>query len=87
MVDQLDALVVIEADRTLVAHLGGRSPEVASVSPFGFQPSGYLRQIVHEVGDAYRVTIVGPADVRLALEREYVAIHRQPDRLRDLDLR
>jgi hypothetical protein len=41
----------------------------------------YLAHVVHEIGDRERVMIVGPTSVRLALEREYVAISHRPDRL------
>jgi hypothetical protein len=48
------------------------------------QPS-YLAQVVRVIGDRQRVVILGPSSVRLALEREYVALFRRPDRLVDVE--
>jgi hypothetical protein len=86
MTTHLDALVVLDDDRALVAHLGGAAPELAVIS-VGDASGRYLHRIIDEVGDAERVSIAGPGDLRLALEREYVAIRRRPDRLHDLELR
>jgi hypothetical protein len=48
------------------------------------EPS-YLAQVVRVIGDRQRVLILGPSSVRLALEREYVAIFQRPDRLVDVE--
>ena len=45
----------------------------------------YLAQVVRVIGDRQRVVILGPSSARLALEREYVAIFRRPDRLVDVE--
>jgi hypothetical protein len=45
----------------------------------------YLAQVVRVIGDRQRVVILGPGSVRLALEREYVAIFQRPDRLVDVE--
>jgi hypothetical protein len=45
----------------------------------------YLAQVVRVIDDRERVVILGPSSVRLALEREYVAIYRRPDRLVDVE--
>ena len=47
--------------------------------------ASYLARVVHAVGDRERVLILGPSAPRLALEREYVAIFRRPDRLIDME--
>ena len=47
--------------------------------------SSYLAQVVRVIGDRQRVVILGPSSDRLALEREYVAIFRRPDRLVDVE--
>ena len=47
--------------------------------------AAYLAQVVRVIGDRQRVVILGPSSVRLALEREYVAIFRRPDRLVDVE--
>jgi hypothetical protein len=47
--------------------------------------SEFLATVVRRLGDRERVMILGPGSTRLALEREYVAIHRRPDRLVDVE--
>jgi hypothetical protein len=52
----------------------------------GVEPElSYLAIVVHAIGDRERVLIMGPSSTRLALEREYVAIYRRPDRLVDVE--
>jgi hypothetical protein len=41
----------------------------------------YLARVVHEIGDRATVSVIGPSSVRLALEREFVAISHRPDRI------
>jgi len=41
----------------------------------------YLAHVVHEIGDRATVSIAGPSWIRLALEREFVAINHRPERL------
>ena len=45
----------------------------------------YLARVVHAIGDRDRVMIIGPNSARLALEREYVALARRPERIVDVD--
>jgi hypothetical protein len=45
----------------------------------------FLALVVRAIGDRERVVILGPGSARLALEREYVAIFRRPDRLVDVE--
>lgn len=45
----------------------------------------YLAQVVRAIGDRQRILILGPSSIRLALERDYVAIYRRPDRLIDVE--
>lgn len=47
--------------------------------------SSYLAKVVREIHDRQRVVILGPNPVRQALEREYVATFRGPDRLVDVE--
>ena len=47
--------------------------------------SSYLAQVVRVIGDRQRVVILGPSADRSALEREYVATFRRPDRLVDVE--
>jgi hypothetical protein len=45
--------------------------------------SGYLTDVVDALGGARRVVVVGPGDMRLDLEREFVAIGHHPERIAD----
>ena len=45
----------------------------------------YLAQVVRVIGDRQRVVILGQSSVRLALEREDVAVFKRPDRLVDVE--
>jgi hypothetical protein len=79
-----------------VVWINGRQAVVAAMSHDGnistcefsrgwlSQPA-YLAQVVRVIGDRQRVVILGPSSVRLALEREYVARFRRPDRLVDVE--
>ena len=52
----------------------------------GVEPeTSYLVRIVRVIGDRQRVLILGPSSPRLALEREYVAVFKRPDRLVDVE--
>ena len=79
-----------------VVWINGREASVVAVSRDGrvstFEISrgwlpepSYLAQVVRVIGDRPRVMILGPNSLRLALEREYVAIYRRPDRLVDVE--
>jgi hypothetical protein len=79
-----------------VVWIDGREAVVAAMSRDGIistceisrgwlPESSYLAQVVRVIGDRKRVVILGPGAVRLALEREYVAIFRGPDRLVDVE--
>ena len=79
-----------------VVWINGRQAVVAAMSHDGrvstceitrgslTEPS-YLAQVVRVIGDRQRVMILGPNFHRLALEREYVATFRRPDRLVDVE--
>lgn len=45
----------------------------------------FLAIVVRAIGNRERVLILGPGTMRLALEREYVARYRRPDRLVDVE--
>ena len=47
--------------------------------------AAFLATVVRRIGSRERVMILGPGSTRLALEREYVALHRRPDRLVDVE--
>jgi hypothetical protein len=84
------------ATPSAVVWLDGRQADVASMSADGnistcevtrgsMDQAAYLAQVVRAIGDRRRVMILGPSSVRLALEREYVAIFQRPDRLVDVE--
>jgi hypothetical protein len=80
------AVVWINGRHALVARLdpGGRTSTCTIERGLEPQPS-YLNLVIRAIGDRERVVILGPSSVRLALEREYVAIYQRPDRLVDVE--
>jgi len=76
------AVVWIDEDRAIVASTdpdGGIATE--KVERGEESETEFLAHVVHEIGDEPAVGIVGPSDVRIALEREYVTINHRPERL------
>jgi hypothetical protein len=80
------AAVWINGRQAIVAMMGhdGRISTCEITRGSLSQPS-YLAQVVRVIGNRQRVLILGPSSVRLALEREYVAIFQRPDRLVDVE--
>lgn len=80
------AVVWINGRHAVVVRLdaGGRI-STCSVERNLEPESSYLDLVIRAIGDRERVMILGPSSVRLALEREYVAIYRRPDRLVDVE--
>jgi hypothetical protein len=79
-----------------VVWINGRQAMVATMSHDGRTSTSWIRRgwlpkrryltaVVRLIGDRQRVVILGPSSIRLALEREYVAIFRRPDRLVEVD--
>jgi hypothetical protein len=77
-------------------RIDGRSATLARMHPDGTvslcsmtrgpdAETPYLARVARAVGDHERVEVIGPDALRLALEREYVAIYRRPDHLRDVE--
>ena len=84
------------AHSSAVVWLNGREARVAEASADGristceitrgwLTEPAYLAQVVRVIGDRERVMILGPSSLRLALEQEYVALYRPPDRLVDVE--
>jgi hypothetical protein len=80
------AVVWIERGRALVVRGGDgadhatfevRLPELAAATP----PA--LADVAHSIGMVDRVLVIGPDDLRTALEREIVAIGHRPDTIRE----
>ena len=78
---QPDAVVWVDEGHALVARSRNEGIETTEVRRFGQPEARYLARVVHEIGDHQHVMIVGPFPIRLAMEREYVAISHHPDRL------
>jgi hypothetical protein len=79
----INAAIWIEPGRALVARgtAGGAKPTLEEVS-FAAGAAG-LAEIAHRVGEADHVLVLGRDDLRLALEREIVAIGHHPERIRE----
>jgi hypothetical protein len=80
------AVVWIGPDRALVVHGGDGAdhetlevamPEVAGALPLA------LAEVARSIGSVDRVLVLGPDDLRTALEREIVAIGHRPDTIRE----
>jgi hypothetical protein len=95
-VQTFDPVQVSVASPSAVAWIDGPQASVAMMSGDGsistceisrgkLSEEAYLAQVVRVIGDRQRVVILGPSSARLALEREYVAIFRRPDRLVDVE--
>jgi len=79
-----------------VVWINGRQAVVAGTSDDGrvstreitrglMREQPYLAEVVRAIGDRQRVLILGPSSIRLALERDYVAMYRRPERLVDVE--
>jgi hypothetical protein len=76
-----DAVVWVDERHAIVARSDGGGIETTEIRRVGLAETRFLARVVHEIGDREHVMIVGPQPIRLALEREYVAINHRPDRL------
>jgi hypothetical protein len=80
------AVVWIGDDHAIVARVGYEGTVSTCEIARGAEPElSYLALVVGAIGERERVLIMGSASIRLALEREYLALHRRPDRLVDVD--
>lgn len=76
------AVVWVDADHAIVASTdpdGGIA--TGTVDRGAESETEYLAHVVHEIGNRPTVSVVGPSSMRLALEREFVAISHRPERL------
>jgi hypothetical protein len=76
-----DAVVWVDERHAIVARSDGGGIETTEIRRVDLAETRFLARVVHEIGDRQHVMIVGPQPIRLALEREYVAINHRPDRL------
>jgi hypothetical protein len=84
------AVVWVDAARAVVARAAPSGPgeiiEHASSDPCPDVWPCYVARIAHELAGCDRVFVSGAADMRLELEREFVALYGRPERLIDLDM-
>ena len=80
------AVIWIDERTASIATMAGDGRAATNRIERGLEPEpSYLARVVRAIGDRERVVVLGPNDMRLALEREYVAIHHRPDRLVDVE--
>lgn len=77
------AHIWLDGAHALVARPHDGGTLVTSVHRSTDPEVSYLLRVVQEAVGSDRVFVSGPDDVRLAFEREYVAIHQRPDQLID----
>lgn len=77
------AVIWLDMAHAFVARSRAGRPAVTEVHrAFDLEPA-YLLRVLHEAADCERLVVMGTDAARVALEREYVSIHRRPDRLID----
>lgn len=80
------AVVWLNGRHAIVAAIRGDEPvSQVTVNRGADTELEYLAAVVRAIGDRERVMILGPNQVRLDLEREYVSIYRRPERLVDVE--
>jgi hypothetical protein len=84
----MDAVTWVDRERAIVALRTGTEP--IDVIRFDLPAEDVARtaalaNVVHAIGERDHVVVMGPEPERTRLEREYVAIYRRPDRLRDAE--
>lgn len=78
------AVVWLDRTHALIARAHEGRPEVTEVNrSFDTEPA-YLLRVLHDAADCDRLVVMGSDAARVALEREYVALYRRPDRLVDV---
>jgi len=71
------ALVVRGGDGAALASHEVRIPETTAATP------PVLAEVAHSIGSVDHVLVMGTDDLRIALEREIVAIGHRPDTIRE----
>jgi hypothetical protein len=78
------AVVWLDRTHALVARAHEGHSVVTEVDRDADPETQYLLRVLHEAEGCDRVVVMGTDPSRIALEREYVALYRRPDRLIDL---
>jgi hypothetical protein len=79
------AVIWVDGWHALVARKDHDRRTVAEVDREADPVADYLLRVAREADDCDRLMIIGPPEVRLAFEREYVSLYRRPDRLIDAE--
>ncbi len=80
------AVVWINGRHAVVAVAdGGAGIASSTVERMIESEADFVARIVGRVGNSERVMVLGPASLRLAVQRAYVAISHRPDRLVELE--
>jgi hypothetical protein len=83
------AIAWIDAHHALIVRTAANRQvefrEIEAAPDPGGERSPYLAQVAHELGDRDRIVVLGPGTQRLDLERQYVGIYHNPDRIVDVD--
>ncbi len=78
----LNAVVWIEAGRALVVrggHDDAPAPIEVTIPAAPTDATTALAEVAHRIGEVDHVLVLGPTDLRTALEREIVAIGHRPE--------
>jgi hypothetical protein len=79
------AVAWVEPQRALVASTTpGGSILVEEVVADLKGAAPYIARVIDEIGDVARVAILGPSEERLIVEREYLLVYRDPERIVDV---
>lgn len=78
------AVVWLDLAHALVARSQDGRPAVTEVDRSFDAEHAYLLRVLHEAADCERLVVMGSDSARIALEREFVAMYRRPDRLIDV---
>ena len=83
---RMNAVVWIGRQRALVLRddeSGGYDESEVAIPETPASTPPALAEIAHRIGPVDRVLVMGPADLRTALEREIVAIGHAPETIRE----
>jgi hypothetical protein len=79
------AVAWVEPHRALVASTTpGGSVLVEEITADLAGAAPYIARVIDEIGDVERVAILGPSEERLIVEREYLLVYRDPERIVDV---
>ena len=82
----IHAVVWIEPGRALVVRGGAGEEHVTTELPLPREWAATppaLAEVAHSIGDVDRVLVLGNDELRIALEREIVAIGHRPETIRE----